>query len=70
MLKGKGSALNEREFVASATECTGLVPAMPLDDQAADEELARLYAVIKPLERSEEVRKECQTKVRKRREEP
>lgn len=41
-------SFDERELVASATECTGLVPALPVDDPEADEDMARLYAVHAP----------------------
>ena len=40
------------EDVASATECTGLIPALPLNDPAADEDLTRLYAVHAPKKRN------------------
>ena len=43
--------LDETENVISATECTGLVPAMPLDDPQADRNLASLYAVHPPKKR-------------------
>jgi len=42
---------HETEDVISATECTGLVPALPLNDPAADEDLAALYAVLPPKKR-------------------
>ena len=45
-------SIHETEFVASATECTGLFPALPLNDPAADEELAQLYAVHAPKKRN------------------
>lgn len=44
--------IHETEFVASATECTGLFPALPLNDPAADEELAKLYGVHAPQKRN------------------
>ena len=37
--------------VASATECTGLVPALPHDDLQADKNLTDLYAVLPPKKR-------------------
>ena len=37
-------AVRETEEVASATECTGLMPALPRDD-AEDESAAALYAI-------------------------
>ena len=43
--------LDETENVISATECTGLVPAMPLDDPTAERNLASLYAVHPPKKR-------------------
>ena len=43
--------VHETEDVISATECTGLVPALPLNDPAADEDLADLYAVLPPKKR-------------------
>jgi len=45
-------SFHETEFVASATECTGLFPALPMNDPAADEDLARLYAVHAPKKRN------------------
>ena len=47
----KRDSFNETEVVASATECTGLVPALPVNDPEADEDLTRLYAVLSPKER-------------------
>ena len=47
----KGNAICETEDVISATECTGLVPALPLNDPAADEDLADLYAILPPKQR-------------------
>ena len=44
--------MNSAEDVASATECTGLVPALPLNDPRAEEELASLYAVLPPKKRN------------------
>lgn len=41
-------SFNETEIVASATECTGLVPALPVNDPEADANLTRLYAVHAP----------------------
>lgn len=37
-------SFEEREIVASFTECTGLMPAF-LDDEEENEDTARLYAV-------------------------
>lgn len=45
-------SFNETENVSSATECTGLFPALPLNDPEADENLARLYAVHTPKKRN------------------
>lgn len=42
--RASGGANPEAEDVASATECTGLIPALPRDDAEADE-AASLYAV-------------------------
>ena len=42
--KPEDDALRERENVASATECTGLMPALPRGE-AEDEVEARLYAI-------------------------
>jgi len=57
-------AFDETENVASATECTGLVPALPMNDPQADEEMARLYAIHEPKKRNG-VR--CEGKAKKRR---
>ena len=46
------ASFEEIEDVASFTECTGLVPALPLNDPAADEDLARLYAIHAPKRRN------------------
>ena len=46
------SSFEEVEDVASFTECTGLFPALPLNDPAADEDLARLYAIHAPKKRN------------------
>lgn len=40
----KQSAFEGAEDVASATECTGLMPALPRDD-ASEAECAALYAI-------------------------
>lgn len=45
------TTIQETEDVISATECTGLVPALPLNDPAADDEIAKLYAVLPPKKR-------------------
>jgi len=45
-------SFNETENVASATECTGLVPALPVNDPQADADLTRLYAVHTPKRRN------------------
>lgn len=49
---GRRSSFHERELVASATECTGLVPAIdPTDEEsaaAAQSCEARLYGVHAP----------------------
>ena len=46
------ASFEEAEDVASFTECTGLFPALPLNDPAADEDLARLYAIHAPKKRN------------------
>lgn len=58
------TSFEEVEDVASFTECTGLVPALPLNDPAADEDLARLYAIHAPKKRNG-IR--CEGKERKQR---
>ena len=45
-------SFHETEDVASATECTGLFPALPLNDPEADADVARLYAVHAPKTRN------------------
>ena len=45
------TSFEEAEDVASFRECTGLFPALPLNDPAADEDLARLYAIHAPKKR-------------------
>lgn len=57
-------SLNETENVISATECTGLLPALPLNDPEADENTARLYAIHGPKRRNG---KRCEGKGKKRR---
>ena len=46
------TSFEEVEDVASSWECTGLFPALPLNDPAADEDLARLYAIHVPKKRN------------------
>lgn len=41
-------SFNETEIVASATECTGLMPALNVDAPDLDENIARLYAIHAP----------------------
>lgn len=41
-------AFEEIENVASATECTGLLPALPVDEPEAQADAARLYAIHAP----------------------
>lgn len=48
----ENTSFEEVEDVASFTECTGLFPALPLNDPAADEDLARLYAIHAPKKRN------------------
>ena len=45
------ASFDEVEDVASFRECTGLFPALPLNDPAADDDLARLYAIHAPKKR-------------------
>lgn len=45
-------SFNATENVASATECTGLVPALPVNDPDAVEDLTRMYAVLTPKRRN------------------
>ena len=61
------SSFEEREFVASATECTGLVPALPVDDPDAEKNMARLYAVHAPIPEKEEIPIQCEEVERRRR---
>lgn len=49
--------LNHSEDVVSATECTGLVPALPHDDVQADKNLADLFAVLPPKKRNSHKKK-------------
>ena len=42
--KPDAEAVLEAQEVASATECTGLMPALPRDE-AEDEDLSALYAI-------------------------
>ena len=48
----ENTSFEEVEDVASFTGCTGLFPALPLNDPAADEDLARLYAIHAPKKRN------------------
>lgn len=56
-------SFNETETVASANECTGLMPALPLEESDGGDHTAQLYAIHAP----EEKRKK---KCRKRRKIP
>lgn len=49
-----GDGFREIETVASATECTGLMPALPLEEPEGDENLAQLYDIHAPEEKREE----------------
>lgn len=60
-------SFEETEFVASATECTGLFPALPVDDPEAEEDMARLYAVHAPITKEEEARIKCEEGAQERR---
>ena len=48
----KKEPFEETEIVASATECTGLVPGLPVNDPEADEASAQLYAIHAPKNRN------------------
>ena len=63
----KKDSFEETEFVASATECTGLFPALPVDDPEAEENMARLYAGHAPITEEEEARIRCEGKAQGRR---
>lgn len=58
------TSFEEIENVASVNECTGLLPVLPIDDPAADEDTARLYAIHAPKRRKE---KSCEKKEKRRR---
>lgn len=47
----------EIENVASATECTGLLPALPVDEPEAEADVARLYAIHAPEPRQKKPRR-------------
>lgn len=57
-------SFDETENVISATECTGLLPALPVNDPEGDENTARLYAIHAPKRRNG---KRCEGKERVRR---
>lgn len=59
----KNNLFNEVENVISSTECTGLMPALPVDDPEANESAARLYAIHAPQRRKD---KKCAKKAPKR----
>ena len=42
------------ENVISASECTGLLPALPVNNPEGDENVARLYAIHAPKQRGGE----------------
>ena len=42
------NSLEEMENVISATECTGLLPALSVKNPEPDENVARLYAIHAP----------------------
>ena len=63
-------SFEETEFVASATECTGLFPALPVDDPEAEDNMARLYAVHAPITKEEEARIRCEEGAKGRRSRP
>lgn len=57
------NSFNEVENVISSTECTGLMPALPVDDPEGNESAARLYAIHAPQRRE---KKKCERKAPKR----
>lgn len=57
-------SFDENEIVISNTECTGLLPALPVNDPEADENTARLYAIHAPKRRDG---KRCEGRGKKRR---
>lgn len=63
-------SFGETEFVASATECTGLFPALPVDDPEAEEDMARLYTVHAPITKEEEAQIRCEGRAQGRRSRP
>ena len=70
MKQHQKDCFEETEFVASATECTGLFPALPVDDPEAEEDMARLYAVHAPITKEEEARIRCEGRAQGRRSRP
>ena len=60
----------DRTSTVSATECTGLFPALPVDDPEAEENMARLYAVHAPITKEEEARIRCEEGAKGRRSRP
>ena len=52
-------SFNEREFVASATECTGLTPSLTDADPDAELNEARLYAIHAPKKRNGKREERC-----------
>ena len=66
----KRDSFEETEFVASATECTGLFTALPVDDPEAEQDMARLYAVHAPITKEEEARIRCEREAQGRRSRP
>lgn len=57
-------SFNETENVISSTECTGILPALPQDEQEAGESAARLYGIHAPRRGDEH---KCAKKGKKRR---
>ena len=66
----KRDSFEATEFVASATECTGLFPALPVDDPEAEQDMARLYAVHAPITKEEAARIRCEEGAKGRRSRP
>lgn len=56
------NTFDEHENVASATECTGLMPALPYD-MREDKNLAALYSIHSAAKKD----KKCRKKAKKRR---
>ncbi len=51
MGSGRGDSFGERELVASATECTGLIPTLTPEDPDGEFHEAMLYGIHAPKQR-------------------